>query len=207
VTIAPPAGLRERKKQRTHAELQRAALKLFTKHGFDQVTIDDICAAAEVSKTTFYRYFDAKEDVLLGTVTEKLTVMGEALLRRPPDESAIVAVRNAFLEFAELYQVDRAQRLAINEIVSVTPALAARNLEHQAAWEGLLRDFFVSRDPEATATREPELRHYVAAATVVATLRAAVEYWLTHDAENDLPAIVDEALQVKVAAPRRTRAR
>ena len=202
-----PAGLRARKKQRTYAELQRAALDLVAVDGFDKVTIDDICAAAEVSKTTFYRYFDTKEDVLLGSATEKLAAMSDALARRPVSESAVVAVRNAFTEFAELYQVDRSTKLAISQITRATPALAARNLEHQTAWEGLLRDFFVSRDPGANGTRDAALRHCVMASTVVAALRAAVDYWLTHGAEKDLPAIVDDALQVAITASRRTHSR
>ena len=206
MTTAPP-GLRARKKQRTYDDLQRAALDLFALHGFDHVTIDDICAAAEVSKTTFYRYFDTKEDVLLGAAEEKIEVMGDALARRPLDEPAIVAVRNAFLEFAELYQMDRNTKLAISQITRVTPALAARNLEHQTAWEGLLRDFFVSRDPEVGPPRDAELRHCVMASTVVAALRAAVDYWLTHGAETDLRAIVDDALQVTIGGSRRTRSR
>lgn len=206
MTTAPP-GLRARKKQRTYDELQRVALDLFALHGFDHVTIDDICANAEVSKTTFYRYFDSKEDVLLGSPEEKIAVMGDALARRPLDEPAIVAVRNAFLEFAEQYQIDRTTKLAISRVTRVTPALATRNLEHQIAWEGLLRDFFISRDSGRGRPRDAALRHCVMASTVVAALRTAVDYWLNHGAETDLPAVVDDALQVTIIAPLRTRSR
>jgi AcrR family transcriptional regulator len=206
MTTALP-GLRERKKQRTYEDLQRAALELFARRGFDQVTIEDICAAAEVSKTTFYRYFDAKEDVLFGPAAERAALMGEVLRNRPVDEPAIAAVQNAFREFAELYQIDRDQKRAVHEIVRATPTLAARNLEHIATWEEMLRECFASRDPAPGSGRDRELRNYVAAATVVAALRAAVEYWLTHDAAQDLPAIVEDALQASVAISRRTHGR
>jgi len=199
VTTAAPVGLRELKKQRTYEELQRVALELFAGRGFDHVTIEDICADAEVSKTTFYRYFDSKEDVLLGSMHEKLAEMATALAERPESESAIVAVRNAFLEVAAEYQSQRVQKLAVNRIVRTTPSLAARNLEQQTAWENLLREFFVERDGVSAA----ELSHCVLAANVVASLRTAMEYWLNAGGDSDLPTVVDEALRLAVAVPAR----
>jgi AcrR family transcriptional regulator len=197
VTTAAPVGLRELKKQRTQQELQRVALELFAARGFDHVTIEDICADAEVSKTTFYRYFDSKEDVLLGSSHQKLQEMATALAQRPATETAIVAVRNAFLEVAAEYQSQRAQRLAVNRIVRTTPSLAARNLEQQTAWENLLREFFADRDGVDT----PELSHLVRAAKVVAALRTAMQYWLNAGADSDLPTVVDDALRVPAAVP------
>lgn len=40
------------------------AMALIKEKGFDQVTLNDICAASEVSKHTFYYYFQSKEDLL-----------------------------------------------------------------------------------------------------------------------------------------------
>ena len=188
----PPAGLREQKKQRTAGELRRVALELFAARGFDAVTVDDIVTAADVSKTTFYRYFESKDDVLLGTATERFELMRCALHDRPSGEPALDAVRNAFLTVAERYELERDRTLAVGRILRTTPALAARNQEQQAAWEALLRDYFAERDGVAT----PGLRHCVLAANVVAALRAAMEYWQTTDAATDLPAVVDAALHV-----------
>ncbi|MFC4373226.1 TetR family transcriptional regulator [Nocardia halotolerans] len=63
-------SLRERKKQRTRQQLGEIALRLFTEHGFDAVTLDRIVAEAEVSKRTFFRYYTAKEDVALAAEAE-----------------------------------------------------------------------------------------------------------------------------------------
>lgn len=185
-------GLRARKKQRTADRLRRVALEQFASRGFDAVTVDDIVDGADVSKTTFYRYFESKDDVLLGTATDRLELMRSALLARPPDEATLDAVRNAFLAVAEHYELERDRTLTVGRILRTTPALAARNQEQQTAWEALLRDYFADRG----GTRAPELRHCVLAANVVAALRVAMDYWATTDAATGLPDVVDAALRV-----------
>ncbi len=59
------AGLRERKKQKTKASIQREALRLFKKNGYEETTVEDIAAAAEISPSTFFNYFPSKEDVVI----------------------------------------------------------------------------------------------------------------------------------------------
>jgi AcrR family transcriptional regulator len=58
-------GLRERKKAKTRAAIQRHAWRLFQEQGYAATTVDQIAEAAEVSQSTFFRYFPTKEDVVL----------------------------------------------------------------------------------------------------------------------------------------------
>ena len=62
---AAPVSRRERKKGRTRADIYNAAMNLFVRRGFDSVTIEDICDAADVARATFFLHFPAKEALLI----------------------------------------------------------------------------------------------------------------------------------------------
>jgi AcrR family transcriptional regulator len=91
-----PAGLRERKKARTRASIREHALRLFREQGYQATTVEQIAAAAEVSPSTFFRYFPTKEDVVLQDDMD--TRMIEALERQPAGLSPLAAVRAATRE-------------------------------------------------------------------------------------------------------------
>src|ERR1700759_1640182 len=84
-------GLRERKKARTRASLREHALRLFREQGYQATTVEQIAAAAEVSPSTFFRYFPTKEDLVLQDDMD--TRMMAALERQPPGLSTVAAVR------------------------------------------------------------------------------------------------------------------
>ena len=184
------AGLRERKKEQTVERLQQAALDLMIDRGFDAVSIDDICESADVSKTTYYRYFETKEDVLLGRAGEKFELLRAAFAECPPEESLIDAARYACGVFAEQIEAERETKLLVSRISRSTPSLAARNLCHYQQWEELLRSEGERRAPAGT---DPMLT-WVQANTVAAAVRAASDFWLEHGAERPLGELIDAAL-------------
>src|SRR5690349_20353631 len=89
----PANGLRQLKKARTRAELQRHALRLFRDRGYATTTVDDIAAAADVSRSTFFRYFPSKEDIVLFDDVDPL--MAEALAEQPAGTPLLTALRTA----------------------------------------------------------------------------------------------------------------
>ena len=121
-------GLRERKKARTRAAIREHALRLFREQGYDATTIDQIAEAAEVSPSTFFRYFPTKEDVVLQDDMDLLWM--DAFRAQPAGMGPIAAMRAAVrAAFAGMAAGDLAVlRETMNMAVAV-PAVRARMME------------------------------------------------------------------------------
>ena len=87
-------GLRERKKIRTRETIRREAFRLIQEHGYAATTVEQIAEAAEVSPSTFFRYFPTKESVLLADDMDPMIL--HALEEQPADLSPSQAVRRAY---------------------------------------------------------------------------------------------------------------
>jgi AcrR family transcriptional regulator len=126
-----PAGLRERKKARTRASLREHALRLFREQGYQATTVEQIAAAAEVSPSTFFRYFPTKEDLVLQDDMD--TRMIEALERQPPDLAPLPAVRAAVTEAFASYTEADLDLIQQNTTLTLTvPEVRARALDEFA---------------------------------------------------------------------------
>ncbi len=181
------SGLRERNRQRRHERIADAALRLFAERGFDGVTIDEIAAAAEVSRRTFFRYFARKEDVLLDWKRRIAEQLRDALDRRPADEAPMQAVHGALASVAADYAGAPELTLGLVRAFESGPALA-----HDAdclAWDSVLADGLAVRlgvDP----ARDPTPR--LVASVGFAVLGATVERWAAGGGEGDLVALIDD---------------
>jgi AcrR family transcriptional regulator len=91
---SPPLGLRERKKIKTRQAIRREAFRLIEENGYAATTVEQIAEAAEVSPSTFFRYFPAKEAVLLADDLDPEIL--DALAAQPPELSPSQAVRGAY---------------------------------------------------------------------------------------------------------------
>ena len=93
-----PVGLRERKKARTRAAIREHAMRLFQEQGYPATTIEQIADAAEVSPSTFFRYFPTKEDVVLA---DDLDPELFQVLRAQPEQLSLLAAVGAAIH--EIY--------------------------------------------------------------------------------------------------------
>jgi AcrR family transcriptional regulator len=91
---SPTLGLRERKKIKTRQTIRREAFRLIDENGYAATTVEQIAEAAEVSPSTFFRYFPSKESVLLADDMDPAIL--DALAAQPPDLSPSQAVRRAY---------------------------------------------------------------------------------------------------------------
>ena len=124
----PILGLRERKKAKTRAAIQRHALRLFREKGYVATTVEQIAEAAEVSPSTFFRYFPSKEDVVLYDPTD--LPMFAAFEAQPPEVSPIRAIRNAMWQvFGGLSAEELAGQLDRDELIRAVPELRSRMID------------------------------------------------------------------------------
>ncbi|GAB3831254.1 TetR/AcrR family transcriptional regulator [Dactylosporangium cerinum] len=124
-------GLRERKKLETRRVLWQAAVRLFDERGYDQVSIAEIAAAANVSKMTVFNYYATKEDLVFGPMEEHIEDFARVILTRPPGAGVVAALREHFLELlANRDPVsglnDLPQIRALQLLMLRTPALQPR---------------------------------------------------------------------------------
>lgn len=138
-------GLRERKKQRTRSMLIDAAVELCDKQGFDNTTVDQIAAVADVSPRTFSRYFATKDAVILALIDDMTAAIAVQLARQPPELSPLDAMFGAHVAMIEGTATASAdgfttERLkTITRIVNSSPALrlAASDFRDHAVTQGL----------------------------------------------------------------------
>ena len=132
VTEQPRQGLRERKKAKTRAAIQASALALFERQGYQATTVDQIAAMAEVSQSTFFRYFPTKEDVVLHDRYDPLLLAN--FLAQPPDLTPIAALRRTLRSVLGALPADElAQERQRAMLIISVPELRARALDQLAA--------------------------------------------------------------------------
>jgi len=146
-------GLRERKKARTRAAIREHALRLFREQGYDATTVEQIAEAAEVSPSTFFRYFPTKEDVVLQDDMDLLWM--DAFRAQPPDLGPIAAMRTAVRSvFASLGAAELAQLREAMDLAMAVPAVRARMLEEFARTVQIIAGAVAERSGRAAADFE-----------------------------------------------------
>ncbi len=149
-------SLRERKKTRTRFAIQQEALRLFREQGYTATTVEQIADAAEVSPSTFFRYFTTKDALVL--TDDYDPVMVERLRAQPPDLAVVPAFRAALREtFADLPQEQLEAAEERNALILSVPELQAGFAEfvlssvHQVVQLVAERTGRATDDPEVVA--------------------------------------------------------
>jgi AcrR family transcriptional regulator len=162
----------------TERRIQAAALALFDRHGFDDVTVEDVAAASDVSVATVYRYFVTKENLVLHDPLEN--ELTNAIIEAIRTGLDILAALEHVLEHLPTESAEEVERDARTRIrlANEVPAIAgAAHIRARARAEELV-------DALPAARREDRLRARVHALAALATLEAAADHW--HDAPATL---------------------
>ncbi|MEU7689572.1 TetR/AcrR family transcriptional regulator [Microbispora hainanensis] len=131
-------GLRTRKKERTRRAISEVAIAMFLEHGFDQVGVAEIAAAAEVSKPTLFRYFPTKEDLVLDRIADHRGEAAAVVRARPAGRTPLDALHDAFMAGLDAREpttglCDHPAVMAYHRLVFDTPSLASRVADYAAA--------------------------------------------------------------------------
>ncbi|MFE2483070.1 TetR/AcrR family transcriptional regulator [Streptomyces mirabilis] len=178
------------------SELAKVAFDLFRREGFGNVTVNDLAAAAGVSRSTFLRYFDTKEDAVLGAVGGQGQQIADAVRARPADEDDWTALRRALGTVTEEHRRDPDGALAMSQLIMRTPALCARSQEKQNGWRPAIAQALAERgDPSRPTALGPLVR----AAAAVDCLNIAVNEWTASDGRLDLDDLLDGAFAALAA--------
>lgn len=194
------ATRRARKKERTRAQIYAAAMELFVARGFDAVTIDEICAAADVARGTFFLHFPTK-DALLGEYGR------QALAELVPLIDAATGSAADTLERALTFLAERATRhAAVVRLVVHHTARSAVAIDDTTAAGRDMTDVFAAiirrgqRAGELRRSVEPML----AGAVLASAYLAIAGEWARHKDAPDLALLVRQALDLILRGLKRT---
>ncbi|MFI6638781.1 TetR family transcriptional regulator [Streptomyces sp. NPDC050504] len=145
-SAARPLPLRERKKLRTRQELAAAALRLFAEQGFDATTVDEVVDAVEVSKSTFFRVFPAKEAAAIEAEAELWTACEAALEARALTGPVLSELHDVLRGVVTELGADWAQRYAATRrLLLKEPALMAYTAHFRTGAEQRIGDLLTAR--------------------------------------------------------------
>jgi AcrR family transcriptional regulator len=165
------SGLRERKKAKTHQAIQEAALRLFRTQGYEATTVEQIAEAAEVSPSTFFRYFPTKEEVVIHDALDP--ILFAAFAGQPAELTPLQALRASMAAvFGALTPDELALEYERQELILAVPELRARMLDDLAATFSGFAEALAAR--VGRSTDDLSVRAFAGA-----VLGAALGVWLT----------------------------
>jgi AcrR family transcriptional regulator len=197
-----PISIRERTRRLAQTELTVVAQDLFLEHGYENTTVDQIAAAAGMSRRTFFRYFASKDDLVIGKYDLFGDRMADALDARPHDEPVWDSLRRVFditLDYVQDEQA-RVRNDAMERIVRSNSQLNARYLEKMQRVQVLLIDRVAERlDGSDARAGDPRPAAVVGAA--FACMQAARAAWFASNQNETFASYLDTAMSTFTLQP------
>jgi len=190
-----PASATRPKPQSIEA-IEKVALELFRERGFEETPVEDIAAAAGISRRTFFRYFGSKNDILFGNFDLLLRDLEEWLASAPEDQPMFAVIADATMQFNRVHTDGAVAHRERMELILHTPALRANAALRNAEWAAVVARYAARRMHAPTDDLGPQLVGHVA----LGAASAAYEQWLL-DESSDLDALVHRAFTMLQALP------
>jgi AcrR family transcriptional regulator len=184
-----PLDLRSRTRENVRVQIAEVAFNVFAERGFDAVTATEVAEAAGISRASFFRYFESKEDAVFVAQEEVGAKIAARLRERPAGEDAWSALRQSLDPIIAVYRESPTQSLARLRLTRSTTKLRAHQLERFDQWKQLIGAALAER----LGVEEVDLRIEALVAAALAALGSASSRWAASDGADDLIELIDEA--------------
>jgi AcrR family transcriptional regulator len=184
-------SLRDRKRARTREALVTAAADLFERDGYDETTVADIAAAAEIGTRTFFSYFPSKEELLFPESDVRVRAAVEAIATRGPDDGPAEVLLRALHRVGDDSD-DLSGRLAAlrMRLIRTVPAVRGRALQIQMDAQREIAAHLAKAFPD----RLDEVTAAALTGAFVGAVTGALQV-LLEDVPLTDPAVVQEAVR------------
>jgi AcrR family transcriptional regulator len=192
-----PQTSREFQKLATRDALRTAAMRLFVERGFRNTTAEDIAAAADVSRRTFFLHFTSKDEVLLGHIEEQLAMLRAELAVAPAALDPAARAGHAVTSLAASMQRRDGLLLQL-DLLEQAPELLAVNLRQLTAFEDAIADAvrgWLRGESSRRLSAESEAFAELLGAVSIAALRAALNVWRRRRGRGSLDRLVAAQVQ------------
>jgi AcrR family transcriptional regulator len=173
-------GLRERKRAHSRATTVDVALELFAERGYEHVTVNDICAAAQIAPRTFFRYFPTKDDVLAEPARDMAERVAEFVTAAPAELADAEVLELAMRQLGRYVLIERSRLAAFLRVAGEVSTLRPPPLMRLADGERELVEQLLRRRPAGSS---PDWRTRLLVARAVAAFRV----WLGDLAAGTVP--------------------
>lgn len=185
------ADMRSRKKARTRLAIQDAALELFAEQGFEATTVEQISLHADVSPSTFFRYFGTKADIILSDHDTQLQQLCEEIRSQPRQIGELEAMRRA-LQAVWVPNIDAVRTIRTERAVARSAYLCGVGYKIGCRWTEEVGAALADRRGDASAIKEC----LTVARTTLGVFGSAVEEWAVSEAKEDFGALIDRGFGI-----------
>lgn len=184
---AQPAPRVGRRPSTTQDHIADVALDLFAARGFDEVSVDDVAAAAGIARRTLFRYYASKNAIPWGDFDSHLEHMRALLDDVDPAVPIGEALRAALLAFNAFDEAETARHRQRMRVILQTDALQAYSMTMYAGWRAVIATFVAQR----LRVEPAELVPQTVAWTMLGVALSAYEQWLADESVALSQALAD----------------
>lgn len=180
-------GLRQRKRRETLERIRDRGIRLFIEKGYAATTLEEIAAAAGISRRTFFYYFKSKDEILLSLQADVGALLADALRQVPGDRRPLDAIRDAAIGVCA--SIPEGDMIALDRLMRESEAVQARKQASYVEQEKALFAALSERWPDPA--RQTGLR--LVAMLGIGAMRLASETFNREGGKRPMAELLDEA--------------